>query len=85
MELAGGAAVNAKPQVGSIMVNKSGDTLVYVWPDESDHARCFTGVSLLSGDCSTMWRIGAFEQHNIFKPALIQRYKTALRAQRRTA
>lgn len=70
------------PKIGSILISKSGSTLVHVWPNESSSRRCFTGVSLLDGDCSCLWLRGHFEAQNIFKSILMRRYRKSLKAAR---
>jgi hypothetical protein len=74
-----GRPVLRYPAIGSILVSKSGSTLVYVWPNESDKPACFTGVSLLSGDVSSLWLIGNFERCNLFKRELVAKYRIARR------
>lgn len=71
------------PRVGSIVVAKSGGTLVHVWPNESSDSRCFTGVDLFSGDCSVMWASSRFEHSSLFKGELLRLYRKALRASRK--
>ena len=67
------------PLIGSILVAKNGSVLVHVWPNESEGQRCFTGVSLLDGECSSMWLRSHFEQENVFRRPLLQQYREARR------
>lgn len=71
------------PKVGSIVVSRSGDLLVHVWPDEDNNARTFTGASLFDGDVSCLWLRSAFEPCNLFKPGLLRKYRELLKASRK--
>ena len=66
------------------MISKSGNALVHVWPNESSSRRCFTGVELLTGDCSCLWLREHFERTNLFKIARLRQYRRLLRDIRRT-
>lgn len=74
--------MSAYPPIGSVVVSKNGCDLVLVWPNESSSDRCFTGVNLFTGDCSCLWLRSAFDTENLFKQALIRKYRSQRKAHR---
>jgi hypothetical protein len=79
------SALKAKdyPRIGSILVSKNGNCIVYVWPNESSSTQCFTGVELLTADVSSLWLKSHFETCNLYKRQLLVQYRRELVAARK--